>query len=210
MRRFSYDLEKIVGDQSLASSPVARKWKVLVVDDVPMMRKMLIKVLTSRCSTIVEAENGLASVNEVKKAMGQGKPFDLILMDYQMPVMDGPSASKIIRGLGFSGHLVAVTANSVPKDVQTFISSGANYVFTKPLDMSVFGSKLDGMSDDHLRVCFRISPVTASPPFPHCLRHCLEMQSDCLVLSLLTILLFVTQKCSNDRLMLPRWLVTIP
>ena len=61
-------------------------------------------------------------------------PVDLILMDFQMPNMDGPTATKLIRGLGFKGLVIGVTGNGLPVDIETFIASGANCVLLKPVN----------------------------------------------------------------------------
>ena len=58
-------------------------------------------------------------------------------MDFMMPKMDGPTATRAIRGLGFKGIIIGVTGNSSPKDLETFTSSGADLVMPKPLDIDL-------------------------------------------------------------------------
>jgi len=109
--------------------------RVLIVDDVPMNRKMLKRLLTSRFYECEEAENGQQAVDMVREAMVAGMSYDMITMDYQMPVMDGVTATCSIRKLGYTGHIVGVTGNALAEDVDCFLSKGANIVLTKPLSI---------------------------------------------------------------------------
>ena len=62
-------------------------------------------MLTKRGLTCTEAENGAAAVAKVE-AQPPAEPFDAILMDFVMPLMDGPTATKAIRALGFKGKVM--------------------------------------------------------------------------------------------------------
>ena len=112
--------------------------KILVVDDAPLNRTMLIRLLRTRCSSSAEAEDGSVAVEMIRQSMAQNAQFDIVLMDYCMPVMDGPSATRIIRDMGFKGLILGVTGNSLPDDVAHFISSGANAIIFKPLNVYQF------------------------------------------------------------------------
>jgi len=96
-------------NEKIRNSSQCRKKKdtkrMLIVDDVPMNRKMLKKVLENRSDVIDEAENGQMAVDMVKATVGGDRDnyYDIITMDYQMPVMDGVTATKHIRDLGYSG-----------------------------------------------------------------------------------------------------------
>ena len=59
--------------------------------------------------------------------------YDLILMDYQMPKMDGPTAIRNIRELGYQGKIVGLTGNILGSEIETMQSSGANRVLSKPV-----------------------------------------------------------------------------
>ena len=91
-------------------------YEMLVVDDSRLNRKMLLKCLRADGHTCLEGQDGLEAVAMVKERMdyangGHGKPFDAILMDFIMPNMDGPTAAKEIRGLGYRGPILGVTGN---------------------------------------------------------------------------------------------------
>jgi two-component system, sensor histidine kinase len=91
-------------------------FELLVVDDSRLCRKMLQKCLRADGHTCFEAEDGLEAIAMVKKRInlangGNGKPFDAVLMDFVMPNMDGPTATKEIRALGYTAPIFGVTGN---------------------------------------------------------------------------------------------------
>jgi two-component system, sensor histidine kinase len=98
------------------SNPVPPILHVLVVDDSPLNRKMLLKSLRSEGHICLEAVDGLDAVAAVKERIdyangGHQAPFDVILMDFVMPNMDGPTATKEIRALGYTAPIFGVTGN---------------------------------------------------------------------------------------------------
>ncbi|MCA9269452.1 MAG: response regulator, partial [Planctomycetales bacterium] len=102
--------------------------KILVVEDGPINQKLM-KVLLERAGAEVTlAENGQVGVDA---AMQQS--FDLILMDMQMPVMDGCTATRRLRELGFEIPIYAVTANSMPSDVEECLAAGCTGHMAKPI-----------------------------------------------------------------------------
>jgi two-component system, sensor histidine kinase len=91
-------------------------FELLVVDDSRLCRKMLQKCLRAEGHTCFEAQDGLEAIEMVKKRInlangGIGKPFDAVLMDFVMPNMDGPTATKEIRALGYNAPIFGVTGN---------------------------------------------------------------------------------------------------
>jgi CheY-like chemotaxis protein len=106
--------------------------QILLVEDHPVNQK-LASVLLGRLGYDVDlAVNGIEAV----KAAGQ-KPYDLILMDMQMPEMDGLEATRTIRqGDGCNQHcpIVGLTANAMQSDLDACRAAGMNDVLTKPID----------------------------------------------------------------------------
>jgi CheY-like chemotaxis protein len=80
---------------------------------------------------VTVANNGLEAVEWVRKA-----PFDLVLMDMQMPEMDGPQATRVIRQLPQGEHLpvIAMTAAAMDEDRQECFAAGMNAHVSKPID----------------------------------------------------------------------------
>ena len=121
--------------------------KILIVDDAVMNRKMLRRLLDGRIDTIIEADDGNIAVNLIKDNMNNNEiPFDVILMDFVMPNMNGPDATYEIRKLGYTGLIIGVTGNTILCDIEHFKLSGANDVLAKPLNME----KLEHMMQSNI------------------------------------------------------------
>ena len=108
--------------------------RVLVVDDVAMNRRMLIRCIKHNYPLISEAGDGLIAVTAVADAQEQGQPFDIVLLDYEMPNMIGPIAAKTMRNNGYTGIIIGVTGNGLPSDITYFLSHGADRVLIKPVN----------------------------------------------------------------------------
>ena len=120
------------------TSDASSHYHMLVVDDSRLNRKMLCKVLNGAGHTCDIAEDGLEAVARVKGKMSSPRgilTYDAIFMDFVMPNMDGPTATKEIRSLGFTGHIIGVTGNALDSDVTYFIDAGATKVLTKPVNV---------------------------------------------------------------------------
>jgi len=111
---------------------------------------MLMRLVKDKCSLIVQAENGLEATQRLKEAMEQtaaaataaaptsgnmSDVFDAVLMDYVMPVMEGPEAARRMRELGYTGLIVGITGNVLLADKDWFVKQGADLVLTKPVDI---------------------------------------------------------------------------
>ena len=123
--------------------------KALLVDDVDINRMIVISMLEDTGLAIDEAVDGVDAVEKFKQsAVGE---YDIILMDVQMPSMDGYEASTIIRGLprpdAQSVPILALTANAFKEDIDKALSFGMNGHIAKPVEM-----------DTLLEVMFRFLP----------------------------------------------------
>ncbi|GBG27981.1 Hybrid signal transduction histidine kinase K [Hondaea fermentalgiana] len=109
-------------------------WKeanVLIVDDSPVNRALLRRMLTRRCgprTAFYEAPNGQEAV---KLASTKGKNISVILMDRHMPIMDGIEATKRIREFDKSSLIIAVTGNADDETQSSFLSAGCDCVWHK-------------------------------------------------------------------------------
>jgi PAS domain S-box-containing protein len=105
--------------------------KVLLVDDVAVNRELVSAMLQPFAVAVTEAGNGLEAVD----AAGR-EPFDLILMDLQMPRMDGLAATQSIRaGAGPNRHtpILALSANVMRPQVEACLKAGMNDHISKPI-----------------------------------------------------------------------------
>ncbi len=90
---------------------------ILVVDDNEITRAVLTTMLSHLKANIMEAENGQEAVTLVKEQYDQGKPFDLVIMDWKMPQMDGIEASRIIKqNLDMANTPAILMASAYDKD----------------------------------------------------------------------------------------------
>jgi signal transduction histidine kinase/CheY-like chemotaxis protein len=110
--------------------------RILIVDDSPTNRKLMVRLLGNHGHICDEAEDGKIAVGMADEAMKDGKPYDSILLDYEMPVMNGPDACQKIRGLGCDAFIFGVTGNVMEDDVALFKKRGANGVLPKPFKLS--------------------------------------------------------------------------
>jgi PAS domain S-box-containing protein len=106
--------------------------RVLVVDDGPENRELLSLVLTDHGLWVEEAENGQVALD--KLAAGS---FDLVLMDMQMPVMDGYAATRELRRRGLQLPVVALTANAMKGYEEEVLQAGCTAYLTKPVDIDI-------------------------------------------------------------------------
>lgn len=74
----------------------------------------------------------------VNASIAKNEPYDVVLMDCFMPVMDGPPAVKSIKDAGYTGLVVGVSGLSDEIDKQAFIQAGADGCVTKPLSIAAF------------------------------------------------------------------------
>lgn len=79
------------------------------------------------------AKDGQEALDVVKQSMEQRKYFDLIFMDVQMPNLDGIQSTRLIREMGFSAPIVALTAFSEESNIKECMESGMNFFLPKPI-----------------------------------------------------------------------------
>ncbi len=113
------------------------KARILVVDDGPENRELVKLVLEDHGLEIDEADNGRIAV-----AMAGTRHYDLILMDVQMPVMDGFTATRALRDSGIPCPIIALTANAMKGFEQECLAAGYSDYISKPIDIDHFLMKL--------------------------------------------------------------------
>ena len=127
---------EIENDEETQTDCEPHPLKLLIVDDAAMNRKLLARLLRTNGHECDEAENGEVAVRLVREAMDSGQPYHSVLLDNEMPVMNGPIAAYQMRQLGSDAVIVGVTGNLLPEDVAIFERKGANSVLPKPFKMS--------------------------------------------------------------------------
>jgi len=122
--------------------------RILVADDNDINRKLVTALLEKKGWLVTAVENGEEAVQAVKDAalcqIG-GRGYRLILMDVQMPVMDGIAATKIIRKNVDCQHvpIIALTAHALKGDREKFLEAGMDDYLSKPISMEAFYAMID-------------------------------------------------------------------
>jgi CheY-like chemotaxis protein len=111
--------------------------RILVVEDIEINREIIGSILEETGVSIDYAENGIQAVEIFKKS---GQEYNLILMDIQMPEMDGFEATRHIREMPNAEGLpiIAMTANAFNEDIEQCLAAGMNDHIAKPIDIASF------------------------------------------------------------------------
>ena len=133
-----------------AGRPGATGWdlagRVLLVDDGPDNRVLISMHLRRAGLEVTVAENGRVGVDAALAAAAESRPFDLILMDMQMPELDGYGAARELRRRGQTLPIIALTALALAEDRDKSLAAGCTAYMTKPVDsdalLSVVASHL--------------------------------------------------------------------
>ena len=105
--------------------------RVLLCEDGETNRDLIQLVLEDAGAKVVHAENGKIGLDLVKN----GESFDVVLMDMQMPVMDGYTAAKNLRDIGCNSPIVAITAHAMQGDEDRCKEAGCSDYLTKPIEI---------------------------------------------------------------------------
>ncbi|SLM28310.1 putative Histidine kinase [Desulfamplus magnetovallimortis] len=111
--------------------------EILLVEDNEINQQIAFEILTSAGLKVTIAENGQKGVEKVMEHKTSGQMFDVVLMDIQMPVMDGYEATRLIRQESLFSDLpiIAMTANAMIQDREKAASAGMNDYVAKPIDV---------------------------------------------------------------------------
>lgn len=131
--------------QSHAAGSSSTKARLLLVEDHDV-NQILIQAMTRRLGYETElASDGTEAVAHITQSISEENPFDLVLMDIQMPFMDGYEATRILRTSGISAEIlpiIAITANAFDDDIRNCLEAGMQAHIPKPVDISNLESVL--------------------------------------------------------------------
>ena len=111
----------------------ALRGRILLAEDGLDARRLLARHLRAAGAEVETAENGLVACELALRAAEAGAPYDLILMDMQMPELDGYAAAARLRAAGYRGPIVALTAHAMEDERARCLGAGCDGFATKPI-----------------------------------------------------------------------------
>ncbi len=108
--------------------------RILLVEDCPDSRRLLAYLLRKAGAAVTTASDGRQAVAVALKACEGGDPFDLVLMDVDLPVLSGPEAVRELRRRGYGGPIVALTAHVLEAERQRCATAGFDEYLCKPVE----------------------------------------------------------------------------
>ena len=129
---------------------------VLLAEDTPANQKVVTAVLKKRGHSVTVADNGREAVKEFKRAL-----FDVVLMDVQMPILDGYQATAAMREVererGTTTPIIAMTAHAMRGDREKCLAAGMDAYIAKPLDVAQLLGLIESITEDRTEMRHTIS-----------------------------------------------------
>ncbi len=160
---FWFELQLSLGNAFAATQRASfeptriRRLRILVVDDVEVNRELLAEMLGRHGHQVLLAGDGVAALDIVAS-----EPLDVVLMDVQMPIMDGMEATRRIRrraGPTAAVPILALTANVMGTERDRYLASGMNLCLTKPIIWRDLFAALADVASGSLPSARQVAPV---------------------------------------------------
>ncbi|MDR0324688.1 MAG: response regulator [Oscillospiraceae bacterium] len=162
LRSFTYTGEKQISKLQITRTPMPYG-KVLIVDDVETNLYVAEGLMAPYKLKIETASGGLEAIRLIES----GNLYDVIFMDHMMPQMDGIEAVQKIRALGYTGAIVALTANALAGNDVMFAQNGFDSFIPKPIDVRHLNALLNQfVRDKYPEEAKKYKPETETPVKP--------------------------------------------
>ena len=131
--------ELLEAGQKSSNQPQVRLdgMRILLAEDGIDNQRLIGHILRTRGAEVTIAENGRLAYDAAMRALGEKRPFDVILMDMQMPEMDGYAATSKLRQMQYEGIVIALTAHAMESDRTKCLAAGCDNYASKPIDRNL-------------------------------------------------------------------------
>ena len=136
------DLASRRAKQSGASVKIDRKGAILVAEDTASIQFLLRKILTPHATRLDFVDDGRSALQQLHAAQEAGDPYDVLLLDMNMPVMSGYEAAQRLRAAGSQIPIIALTASAMLGDRERCLEAGCNAYVAKPIDWSLLETEV--------------------------------------------------------------------
>ena len=134
--------ENLLSIESFSNNNINNSIPILLVDDSAMNRKMISRLFNNRNHNqykylLIEYENGLDAFNHISKEIDDNSNLNnninIILIDNQMPIMDGITSVLLMRKKQYKGYIIMITGDSLEDDMDRMLQAGVNHILIKPI-----------------------------------------------------------------------------
>jgi two-component system sensor histidine kinase/response regulator len=142
--KFTIRIAAVTADKSVACEETAHSasreplakldCSILVAEDGRDNQRLIVVLLERAGARVTLADNGQAAVDAALQARNGGNPFDVIMMDMQMPILDGYAAARQLRQHGYDVPIIAMTAHAMAGDREKCLAAGCNDYIAKPIN----------------------------------------------------------------------------
>ena len=143
--------------------------RILLAEDGLDNQRLISTILKKAGADVTIVDNGLAARQIALDAAAAGRAFDVVLMDMQMPIMDGYAATTYLRTSGYTGPIIALTAHAMSGDREKCLAAGCTDYATKPINRPQFLAQIAALAGQESGDRSQQSGITASlslPPSP--------------------------------------------
>jgi PAS domain S-box-containing protein len=137
--------------------------RVLVVDDRREIRHLVSQFIEEAGGRVTTVGNGLSCIQAVQQANKEKQPFDIILMDIQMPVLDGYEATRRLRSQGFVMPIIALTAHAMKGDREKCLQAGCHDYLSKPINRNLLVEMVARYTKKDQKPSSAATPVVGKP-----------------------------------------------
>jgi CheY-like chemotaxis protein len=116
---------------------------ILIAEDTPAIQKLLTHMLRRSGAQVTAVGNGQEALDVALADANENGRIDAVLMDMQMPILDGYSATRELRARGFSRPIIALTAHAMQGDREKCLEAGCDDYATKPIDLKCLIAKIE-------------------------------------------------------------------